>query len=271
LLANLSTRGYLPPDTDPIIAGFTVVGGESQQMLVRAIGPSLADHGVGTAAGQVGVTLHDGAGAIDANDGWWRRSDAQEVFDLGNSLGAFPLAPFSGDSALSRVLRPGLYTALGRAPTGESGVVLMELYDGGTASGTYRVSHTVNVSTRGFAGTGEQSLIAGFAIVGDAPMKLLIRGVGRGLEQHQVTDAAPNPRVTVYQAQSPLCGNDDWDAGLQSAESLLAAFGQTGAFSLEADSRDAALLVCLEPGVYTAVVEDDSGGTALAEVYFVAP
>ena len=270
-LANLSTRGYLPPTDIPLIAGFSIVGGEPQEMLVRAIGPSLADYDVGAPAARVGVTLHDGIGTIDENDGWWRNPNAQQVFDLGTSLGAFPLAPFSGDSALAHELTPGLYTAVGQTPSGESGVALMELYDGGTASGAHRVSHTVNVSTRGFAGTGEQSLIAGFSIVGNAPMKLLVRGVGRGLDQYDVPNTAPDPHVTVYRAQTPLCANDDWDFGEQPPEDLLTAFAQTGAFVLEANSRDAAVVVFLDPGLYTAVVEDEHGGTALAEVYLIAP
>jgi hypothetical protein len=45
-LGNISTRGYVGLDDDVLIGGFTVVGPQSEQLLVRGIGPSLANSGV---------------------------------------------------------------------------------------------------------------------------------------------------------------------------------------------------------------------------------
>ncbi len=48
-------------------------------------------------------------------------------------------------------------------------------------------------------------------------------------------------------------------------------FDQVGAFSLSADSKDAALLIALPPGNYTAQVSGvgETTGVALVEVYDV--
>lgn len=52
---------------------------------------------------------------------------------------------------------------------------------------------------------------------------------------------------------------------------LARVFDQVGAFSLSADSKDAALLIALPPGNYTAQVSGvgETTGVALVEVYDV--
>jgi hypothetical protein len=66
-----------------------------------------------------------------------------------------------------------------------------------------------------------------------------------------------------------LATNNDWGAGANSAEALTAAATATGAFGLSPGSRDAAVLITLAPGAYTAHVSGGDGGTgvALIEVY----
>jgi hypothetical protein len=61
--------------------------------------------------------------------------------------------------------------------------------------------------------------------------------------------------------------NDNWGGG----SALATAFGNVGAFALGATSRDAALLVTLQPGNYTAQVSGVNGtaGRAQVEVYEV--
>ena len=59
--------------------------------------------------------------------------------------------------------------------------------------------------------------------------------------------------------------NNDWGG----TPGLKAAFAAAGAFSLPDVSKDAALVVTLEPGVYTAQVSgaDGTPGVALVEIY----
>lgn len=134
-------------------------------------------------------------------------------------------------------------------------------------------SPMVALSTRGRVGGGENVLIAGFVIDGPEAKRVLVRAVGPSLVPQGVADALPDPRLTVFDAtQRPLASNDNWSEG-ENPAALIVAAARTGAIPFAANSRDAAVLVTLEPGVYTAVIEGANGaeGVALAEVYEALP
>lgn len=139
----------------------------------------------------------------------------------------------------------------------------------------------INVATRAFGGTGEQQLIAGFIIRGAAPKKMLLRAAGPALAgaPFNVPDTLPNPRLTLYKTDAipavKIAENDNWGTPIgvaaASAGELSVAAAQVGAFPFPANSKDAAILVTLAPGSYTANVESATGatGTALIEAYEV--
>ncbi len=123
-----------------------------------------------------------------------------------------------------------------------------------------------NVSTRGFVGTGQNVLIGGFVVEG-GPKLVLVRVMGPGLANYGVTSPVPDPTVTLYRGQTAQASNTGWQN--QSDPSLVT---QIEATKLAPPSAgDDAILIQLEAGSYTAVVEGASGdtGTALVEVYEV--
>lgn len=126
----------------------------------------------------------------------------------------------------------------------------------------------VNVSTRGFAGTGDQTLIAGFVIPAGQAQTVLIRGVGPTLTQLGVGGALADPVLEVYRGGSAtaIATNDNW-SGTQIPQLST----QVGAFALQAGSADAAIVLNLEPGAYTVQVKGKgtATGVAIAEVYEV--
>jgi hypothetical protein len=72
-------------------------------------------------------------------------------------------------------------------------------------------------------------------------------------------------------SETQLFINDDWGDNPDSAYTALIA-DQLSAFALSDGSKDAALVVTLEPGVYTVVGSSADGigtGVALVEVYMV--
>lgn len=111
----------------------------------------------------------------------------------------------------------------------------------------------------------------GFTIDGAAPKRLLIRAVGPGLESFGVAGALASPKLAIIPAgmTQAVATNDGWrgDAALANA------FAAAGAFPLDRDSKDAALIVTLPPGGYTVNVSgvDDTAGTALFEIYDLEP
>jgi hypothetical protein len=123
----------------------------------------------------------------------------------------------------------------------------------------------VNLSCRANVGVDDNILIAGFAISGSSPKRVLIRGVGPTLGVLGVTGVLADPRLEVINQSTgaTTASNDNWTTDLTSV------FSSVGAFALNPGSADAAVVVTLPPGAYTAKVSGANRGTgvALVEVY----
>ena len=142
----------------------------------------------------------------------------------------------------------------------------------------YRITiptRLANVASRALTGPGQSAHVLGFVVSGARPKAMLIRGVGPALTPFGITNALPDPSLTIFNAAGQaVFTNNDWStpaAGAASAAELATAATRAGAIALSANSRDAALLVQLDPGAYTAVVSDASGatGVSLVEVHEV--
>jgi aryl-phospho-beta-D-glucosidase BglC (GH1 family) len=129
----------------------------------------------------------------------------------------------------------------------------------------------VNLSSRGRVGLGDQVMVSGFVVSGSTPRDFLLRGVGPTLggSRFKVAGTLADPRLLVSNAQGVgILSNDQWgDAA--NVDLLSAAMMDSGAFSLDAGSRDAAMLASLSPGLYTAQASGvgNTTGVALLEVY----
>lgn len=126
----------------------------------------------------------------------------------------------------------------------------------------------VNLSARGYITPGVPSLIGGFVIT-DAARRVLIRAVGPGLVRHDVTNALEDPSLVLYKGDTAIRQNNNWSAGTETA-TIEQAAAQVGASPIDRGSKDAALVVELEAGLYTVHVLSENaaaGGTVLLEVY----
>lgn len=264
--SNNSSRSHVATGDEILIAGFVVGGTGRAQVLVRAAGPALRALGVeGALTRPVLQVIQSGGNPSGVNAGWWRRENAAEIAAAANVVGAFPFAEHSEDSALLLGLDPGAYTALVSGVDGETGVGLVEVYaiEGGTG-------HLINISTRSRVGTGEDILITGFVVQGDAPQQILIRGIGPTLTTYGVEDALPHPILRVLAGKTELATNAGWNLAVN-ADEIRQVSARLGAFALEEGAADAALLITLPPGVYTVHVAGtaEETGVALAEIYEV--
>lgn len=98
---------------------------------------------------------------------------------------------------------------------------------------------------------------------------MLVRAVGPTLATFDVPGPLPDPFLTIWQGSLPIHFNDNWSERPDANEIEQAAVA-VGAFPLPPASKDAALLVELPPGTYTAGVVSKSGndaGAALVEIY----
>lgn len=129
-----------------------------------------------------------------------------------------------------------------------------------------------NLSTRAFLPTRDDAIFAGFVVQGPGTKRLLLRAVGPSLASFGVDGAHANPRLTLASSDGRILGeNDDWEQGANPS-SIKAVGTALGAFALPAGSRDAALLIDLPAGVYSAIVRNaDTSGTGtgilLVEAY----
>jgi hypothetical protein len=192
----------------------------------------------------------------------WDSADAATFRDVG----AFALPGGSRDAAVVMSLAAGAYST----PVGDgggSGIALLEIYD---AQASSTAAALVNASTRAYVGTGDAVLIPGFAFAGPGIVRLLVRAVGPTLGAFGVTDALGDPHLTLFSGSAVIGANDNW-GGAANATDIATAAGQVGAFALPSGSPDAALLVTLSAGAYTATVSGAGGttGTALVEIYVV--
>jgi hypothetical protein len=191
---------------------------------------------------------------VNENDNW-NSSLASTL----TSVGAFPLTPGSKDSAFVAPIN-GIYTTW---LTGAGrGVVLVEAYDT-TTTFSPRLK---NVSARNFVGTDTNKLIAGFAIDGNTSKTVLIRGIGPALRDFWgLTTALVDPKLEVFSGTTMIAENDNW------AASLIPTFDALGAYRFTSGSKDAALTITLQPGLYTAQLSGVGGttGEGVVEVYEV--
>ncbi len=261
-VVNLSVRSGAGSGSQTLIVGFVVTGTGNKNLLLRGMGPSLAPLGVVNALTDPVLRLHDSTGAEVANNDDWGGSAA--MVNSFASVGAFVPAANSKDAALQQVVSSGPYTFHVIA-NGTAGVALAELYDADNVEGAAKV---VNLSARTQVGTGENILIAGFVITGNAPKRMLIRGLGPTLLSYGVTGVLADPQLNVYSGGALAGSNDDWGG----TAALKDAFATAGAGALVSDtSKDAALLVTLPPGVYSAQVSGANGttGVGLVEIFLL--
>jgi len=191
---------------------------------------------------------------IGRNDNW--RDDAASAAEL-ESRG---LAPGSDqESALVATLAPGSYTAIVSDHKGATGMGLIELYD----LDAMNDASLANISTRGAVEGGDDVLIGGFILGGSSGQStVLIRSVGPSMRTAGISNALSNPVLELRDSNGVLLQSDDnWK------ETQRAAIENTGL--APSDDREAAILVRLPAGTYTAIAagKDGATGVGLIEVF----
>jgi Matrixin/Putative Ig domain len=122
-LANVSTRGRVQSGDNVMIGGFIVGGDQPTNLVLRGMGPSLANLGVPDALLDPVLEVYDSNGALLAQDDDWRQYQEQLLIQSG-------LAPTDDrESALFLVMDPGAYTAIVRGKNDSVGVGLVEVYN----------------------------------------------------------------------------------------------------------------------------------------------
>lgn len=132
-LVNVSGRAWVGPGDSSLISGFVVVGESSKTLLIRAIGPTLAEsprNVQGVLSNPVLRIYRLGEySPLFQNDNWGTISYSGEIAATAQLAGAFELAPGSNDAVLLLTLPPGGYTAVVSSADNTTGVALVEVYE----------------------------------------------------------------------------------------------------------------------------------------------
>ncbi len=271
-LVNISTRSYVGQGDDLLIAGFVIRGSGPRQVLVRASGSALGAapfNLTGTLADPV-LQVTTGAGVVmGGNDDWdsdpAARARMREAFA---AAGAMPWVAGSKEAAVLLTLEPGGYTPQVTGKNGGTGIALVEVFEFAGAS----AAKLINISTRSLVRTGAELQIAGFVVGGSGPKRVLLRASGPslaaafdGLKGRVLAD----PVLDVYAGSQRIGGNDDWDADAGARAEIEAASKSVSAPAWATGSREAAVILTLNPGAYTAHVtgKNNTTGIALIEVF----
>jgi hypothetical protein len=124
-LTNVSARNRVGTGDNILIAGVTLTGTGTKQLLIRAVGPGLAGFGVTGALTDPRVDVFNSAGLrLVENDNW-----AAAIAPTFANVGAFALPVGSRDAALLTTLPPGSYTVQVRGADDGTGEALVEIYE----------------------------------------------------------------------------------------------------------------------------------------------
>ena len=125
-LINVSSRGAVGTGSNALISGFVIAGDLSQRLLLRGVGPGLAQFSSAATVADPALALYDATGLeLGNNDNWV--SSVPQIAAATASVGAFALANGSKDAAVLANLPAGAYTIQVTAPS--SGTALLEIYE----------------------------------------------------------------------------------------------------------------------------------------------
>ena len=258
-LLNISTRMRVLTGNNVLIAGFIITGTDPKKVIIRGVGPSLANFGVQGALGDTTLELHQGNSTLATNDDW--KIDGQTGQSQEATIAATNLAPSNNlESAIVATLNPGAYTAILAGKNQTSGIGVVEVFDLNQAAN----SKLANISTRGFVDAGDNAMIGGFIVggAGGGAAKVIVRGLGPSLTNFGIPNALTDPTLELHDGNGVTVATDDNWKDSQRTEIEATAL-------MPSSDLESAIVRTLVPGGYTAVLRgvNNGVGIGLVEVF----
>ena len=253
---NLSTRLKVNTGDDALIGGFIITGTASKKVVLRGLGPSLASQGVANVLADPTLDLRNSAGtSLLKNDNW---KDTQR-----SQIESTALQPSNDlESVIVATLDPGAYTVLLTGANAGAGVGLIEIYDTDPPGSS---SELANISARGEVQTQDNVMIGGLILGGSAnSTRIAVLGLGPSLADAGLGATLADPTLDLRDANGArLTYDDNWQDDSATAAQLIS-FGLA-----PKKAQEAAILIDLPPGAFTAILADKNGGTGvgLVEIY----
>ena len=255
---DISTRLHVETGQHVGIGGFIISGNTAKKVIVRALGPTLAQFGVPGVLQNPALDLFDSSNNLIVSNDNWKSAQQTEIQASGYAPGD------DREAAIVQTLAPGNYTAVVRGVNATVGAALLEIRDLDQSS----PSLITNISTRGSVGTDANVMIGGFVVGGglgsngDGSSEVLGRALGPELTSFGISDALQDPKMDLFDGNGNLlASNDNWK------DSQQAAIQATG--FAPGDDREPAILTTLIQGNWTAILrgKNNTTGVGLIEVY----
>ncbi len=264
LASNVSTRLPVGTGNNVLIEGFIVQGpnGSTKKIIIRAIGPSLVPFGITDALANPTLEIRDSSNTLIASNNDWKNTQVGGIItgDQAVEINGSGVAPGNDlESAIIADLAPGSYTAVVRGVGDTVGTGVVDAFDLSPGS----AARVANIATRGLVQPGDKLMIAGF-IVQNGPVRAVILAAGPSLSAFGITNALPDTTLELHDQNGAIVlQNDDWQSD-QKAE--LEATGLQ-----PSDPKEAAVIVTLQPGQYTAQVrgKPEATGIGVVQVFFL--
>ncbi len=246
-LGNISTRLRVESGENVLIGGFIVTGTQPKKVIIRAIGPSLSALFPGVLA-DPSLELRDSSGVLIRSNDNWRSDQEAEII-------ATTIPPSSDlESAIVETVpaNNSAYTATVRGVNGGTGIGVVEVYDLNQAVD----SKLANISTRGLVQTEDNVLIGGLIVLGQNPLRVIVRAIGPSLS---VSGALADPILELHDGNgATIASNDNWRSD-QEEEIIVTTIPPS-------NDLESAIVRSLAPGNYTAIVRGVNGTTGVAVV-----
>ena len=214
----------------------------------------------------VGVSIDgDGFGANDLTGTVDAPLDAHLGPLQDNGGLTFTMALLPGSPAIDQGVSEGLSTdQRGMPRTADQPNISNASGGDGTDIGAFElpvIAPTLgNISTRLLAGTGDNVLIGGFIVTGTEPKKVILRAIGPSLP---VPGVMADPTLELHDStQAVIAMNDNWQDSPDKQAIIDSTIPPT-------NDNESAIVMTLDPGSYTAILQGANGGTgvALVEIY----
>jgi hypothetical protein len=252
-LLNISTRMRVLTGNNVLIAGFIITGTDPKKVIIRGIGPSLANFGVQGALADTTLELHQGNSTLATNDNW--KIDDQTGQSQQATIQVTSFQPSNDlESALVATLSPAAYTAILAGKDQTSGIGVVEVYDLDQAAN----SKLANISTRGFVDSGDNAMIGGFVVGGNGggAARVIVLGIGPSLVNFGISNALMDPTLELHDGNGVVIATDDNWKDSQQSDVLATGLPPS-------DDLESAIVRTLVPGLYTAVLRGTNNGVGI--------
>jgi hypothetical protein len=182
--------------------------------------------------------------------------DAENSFFIGSNTGTQ-----TGPSYVSSA-NCGNPTPIDTADLGRPDMHIVFNVNGSCSSGT--PAKALNIATRLRVETGDNEMIGGFIITGNAAKPLVLRGIGPSLINSGISDVLVDPVLSLRGSNgATIFQNDNWqDDPAQAAQINAAGLAPQ-------DQRESGIAATLSPGAYTAILSgrNQTTGVGVVEIY----